>query len=199
MLAAELALAGVDVAIVELRESQALVGSRARGLHARRIEVLDQRGVADRFVSQGTRYPAVSFARVPLDISGLPSRHNYLLGLSQSRFEEILAGWVAEGAVPIHRGRDPGRRWSVSSAASPLPSNSNIVRTERGVFVASSVPRRTRPGEYGEQASGSAAIRTREAEIRTVPESRIFGASRLSSEGGGSNKRSDASRGAPHA
>ena len=106
MLAGELALAGVDVAIVEPRQSQTLVGSRARGLHARTIEVLDQRGVADRFVSQGTTYPTVSFARVPLDISDLPSRHNYLLGLPQSRFEEILAGWVAELAVPIHRGRE---------------------------------------------------------------------------------------------
>ena len=106
MLAGELALAGVDVAIVEPRKSQVLAGSRARGLHARTIEVLDQRGVADRFVSQGTTYPAVSFARVPLDISDLPSRRNYLLGLPQSRFEEILAGWVAELAVPIHRGRE---------------------------------------------------------------------------------------------
>jgi 3-(3-hydroxy-phenyl)propionate hydroxylase len=106
MLAAELALAGVDVAVVEVRTSQALVGSRARGLHARTIEVLDQRGVADRFVSQGITYPAVSFARVRLDISDLPSRHNYLLGLPQSRFEEILAGWVAELAVPIHRARE---------------------------------------------------------------------------------------------
>lgn len=53
MLAAELALAGVDVAIVERRESQELLGSRARGLHARTIEVLDQRGIADRFLSQG--------------------------------------------------------------------------------------------------------------------------------------------------
>jgi 3-(3-hydroxy-phenyl)propionate hydroxylase len=106
MLAAELALAGVDVAVVEQRTSQALVGSRARGLHARTIEVLDQRGVADRVVSQGTRYPAVSFARVRLDIDDLPSRHNYLLGLAQSRFEEILAAWVAELEVPIRRGRE---------------------------------------------------------------------------------------------
>jgi 2-polyprenyl-6-methoxyphenol hydroxylase-like FAD-dependent oxidoreductase len=106
MLAGELALAGVDVAIVEVRTSQALVGSRARGLHARTIEVLDQRGIADRFVSQGTTHPAVSFARVPLEIGDLPTRHNYLLALLQSRFEEILAGWVAELAVPIHRGRE---------------------------------------------------------------------------------------------
>ena len=87
-------------------EGQAVAGSRARGLHARTIEVLDQRGVADRFVSQVTTHPTVSFARVPLDISDLASRHNYVLGLLQNRFEEILAGWVAELAVPIHRGRE---------------------------------------------------------------------------------------------
>src|SRR5438270_7734460 len=106
MLAGELALAGVDVVVVELRRSQAVAGSRARGLHARTIEVLDQRGIADRFLAQGTTHPAVSFARVPLDISDLPSRHNYLLALLQNRFEEILAGWVSELGVPIQRGRE---------------------------------------------------------------------------------------------
>ena len=53
MLAGELALAGVDVAIVERRASQELVGSRAGGLHSRTIEVFDQRGIADRFLAQG--------------------------------------------------------------------------------------------------------------------------------------------------
>lgn len=52
MLAGELALAGVDVAIIERRASQQLVGARARGLHARTLEVLDQRGIADRFIAQ---------------------------------------------------------------------------------------------------------------------------------------------------
>ena len=106
MLAGELALARIDVTVVEPRQSQALEGSRARGMHARTIEVLDQRGIAERFVSQGTTYPAVSFARVPLDVSDLPSRHNYLLGLLQHRFEELLAGWVGELTVPIQRGRE---------------------------------------------------------------------------------------------
>ena len=54
MLAGELALAGVDVAIVERRASQELAGSRAGGLHSRTIEVLDQRGIADRFLVAGT-------------------------------------------------------------------------------------------------------------------------------------------------
>ena len=53
MLAGELALAGVDVVIVERRASQNLAGSRAGGLHSRTIEVLDQRGIADRVLSQG--------------------------------------------------------------------------------------------------------------------------------------------------
>jgi 3-(3-hydroxy-phenyl)propionate hydroxylase len=105
MLAAELALAKVDVAIVERRASQELVGSRAGGLHSRTIEVLDQRGVAERFLSQGQLHKAVHF-HVPLDISDFPTRHNYVLGLWQNHIERILADWVGELRVPIHRARE---------------------------------------------------------------------------------------------
>jgi 3-(3-hydroxy-phenyl)propionate hydroxylase len=106
MLAGELALAGADVAIVERRAGQELVGSRAGGLHSRTIEVLDQRGIADRFVSQGQVFQVASFSYISLDISDFPTRHNYVLGLRQNRFEEILAGWVGELRVPIYRGRE---------------------------------------------------------------------------------------------
>src|SRR6266571_6280507 len=106
MLAGELALAGVDVAIVERRPSQDLPGSRAGGLHSRTIEVFDQRGIADRFVSEGQVAQVAGFASVRLDISDFPTRHNYGLGLWQNHFERILAGWVGELAVPIHRGRE---------------------------------------------------------------------------------------------
>ena len=106
MLAGELALAGVDVAVVERRTSQHLAGRRAGGLHSRTIEVLDQRGIADRFVSQGQTYKAVGFNMVQLDISDFPTRHNYLLGLTQNHIERILAGWVDELGVPIQRGRE---------------------------------------------------------------------------------------------
>jgi 3-(3-hydroxy-phenyl)propionate hydroxylase len=105
MLAAELALAGVDVAIVERRVSQELAGLRAGGLHSRTIEVLDQRGIADRFLSQGQLHKAVLF-HVPLDISDFPTRHNYVLGLRQNHIERILADWVGELAVPIYRERE---------------------------------------------------------------------------------------------
>jgi 3-(3-hydroxy-phenyl)propionate hydroxylase len=106
MLAGELALAGVDVAIVERRPNQDLAGSRAGGLHARTIEVLDQRGIADRFLSQGKTAQVAQFAGTPLDISDFPTRHNYGLALWQNHIERILAGWVAELAVPIYRGRE---------------------------------------------------------------------------------------------
>ena len=106
MLAAELALARVDVAIVERRASQDLEGSRAGGLHSRTIEVLDQRGVADRFLSQGKVMQVAGFAMNPLDISDFPTRHNYGLALFQARIESILAAWVDELAVPIYRERE---------------------------------------------------------------------------------------------
>src|ERR1700737_127161 len=106
MLAGELALAGIDVAIVERRESQDLAGLRAGGLYSRTIEVLDQRGIADRFVSQGQGIRRAPFADTTLDISDLPSRHNYYLALWQTRIERILADWVGELAVPIYRGRE---------------------------------------------------------------------------------------------
>ena len=106
MLAGELALAGVDVAIVERRASQDLPGSRAGGLHSRTIEVLDQRGIADRFLSEGQVAQVGQFAGVPLDISDFPTRHPYGLGLWQNHIERILADWVGELAVTIYRGRE---------------------------------------------------------------------------------------------
>ncbi len=105
MLAGELALAGVDVAVVERRANQDLVGSRAGGLHSRTIEILDQRGIADRFVAQGQRFPVVRFHMTALDISDFPTRHNYVLGLWQNRIEHLLADWVGELEVPIYRER----------------------------------------------------------------------------------------------
>jgi 2-polyprenyl-6-methoxyphenol hydroxylase-like FAD-dependent oxidoreductase len=106
MLAAELALSRVDVAIVERRASQDLAGSRAGGLHSRTIEVLDQRGIAERFLSQGKVMQVAGFAMIPLDISDFPTRHNYGLALWQNRIEHIMAGWVTELAVPIYRERE---------------------------------------------------------------------------------------------
>jgi len=106
MLAAELALARVDVALVERRADQKVPGRRAGGLHARTIEVLDQRGIADRFLSQGTIMQVAGFAMISLDISDFPTRHNYGLALTQEHIERVFAAWVDELAVPIYRERE---------------------------------------------------------------------------------------------
>jgi 3-(3-hydroxy-phenyl)propionate hydroxylase len=106
MLGGEVALAGIDVMIVERRASQDLDGSRAGGLHARTLEVLDQRGIAERFLAEGQAMQVQGFSGIPLDISDFPTRHNYGLALWQSHFERILAGWVGELGVPILRGRE---------------------------------------------------------------------------------------------
>jgi 3-(3-hydroxy-phenyl)propionate hydroxylase len=106
MLAGELALGGIDVAIVEKRPNQHLAGSRAGGLHARTLEVLDQRGIADRFLAEGQAAQVAGFAWIRLDISDLPTRSNHGLALWQNHIERILAGWVDELGVPVYRGRE---------------------------------------------------------------------------------------------
>lgn len=103
MLAGELALAGINVAIVERRPNQDVAGSRAGGLLPRTTEELDQRGIADRFISQGQKHSVVMFPGTVLDASDLPTRHNYWLGLFQTHIERELADWVSELAVPIYR------------------------------------------------------------------------------------------------
>jgi 3-(3-hydroxy-phenyl)propionate hydroxylase len=106
MLAGELALAGVDVAIVERRLSQDLPGSRAGGLGSRTLEVLDQRGIVDRFLAEGQKAQVTAFAPAHLDISDFPTRHPYGLALWQKHIERILAGWVGELPVTFYRGRE---------------------------------------------------------------------------------------------
>lgn len=105
-LAAELALAKVDVAIVERRADQKLAGTRAGGLHSRSIELFDQRGVAERFLREGKTMQVVGIATTPLDISDFPTRHNYGLALGQERIEQLLAAWVAELGVTTLRERE---------------------------------------------------------------------------------------------
>ncbi len=106
MLAAELALAKVDVAIVERRPDHVLVGSRAGGFHSRTIEVLDQRGVADRFLAEGQVAQVATFGTTVLDMSDFPTRHPYSLGIWQNQIERIMADWIAELRVRIYYGRE---------------------------------------------------------------------------------------------
>src|SRR4051812_33585860 len=104
MLAAELALAKVDVAVVERRPDHALAGSRAGGMHSRTIEVLDQRGVADRFLAEGQVTQAATFGTTVMDMSDFPTRHPYSLAIFQNQIERIMAAWIAELPVRIYYG-----------------------------------------------------------------------------------------------
>jgi 2-polyprenyl-6-methoxyphenol hydroxylase-like FAD-dependent oxidoreductase len=106
MLAAELALAKIDVAVIERRPDHALVGSRAGGFHSRTIEVLDQRGVADRFLAEGQPAQAAMLATTVLDMSDFPTRHPYSLGIWQSKIERIMAAWIAELGVRVYYGSE---------------------------------------------------------------------------------------------
>jgi 2-polyprenyl-6-methoxyphenol hydroxylase-like FAD-dependent oxidoreductase len=106
MLAAELALAKVDVAIVERRPDHVLADSRAGGFHARTIEVFDQRGVADRFLAEGQVAQVATFGSTVLDMSDFPTHHPYTLGIWQSKIERIMATWIAELPVRVYYGSE---------------------------------------------------------------------------------------------
>lgn len=106
MLATELALARVDVVLVERRPDHVLVGSRAGGFHARTLEVLDMRGVVDRFLAAGQTAQASMLGTTVLDMSDFPTRHPYSLGIWQNQIERIMAEWLGELPVQILYGRE---------------------------------------------------------------------------------------------
>jgi 3-(3-hydroxy-phenyl)propionate hydroxylase len=101
MLAGELALAGVDVMVVERRPDQGLAGSRAGGFQSRTVEVFDQRGIADRFLAGAQLHRSVMFGGSVLDASDLPTRHPYMVAIWQNRIERILADWLADLGLHI--------------------------------------------------------------------------------------------------
>ena len=130
MLAAELTLANVDVAIIEKRTSHELDGSRAGGLHSRSLEVLDQRGIDDRFISQGLKYPVLHAHPVALNIGDFPTRHNYTLALWQKHIERIMAEWIAELKVTIYRQREVTGFWQDDTGVDVGTSDGQSLRAQ---------------------------------------------------------------------
>lgn len=105
MLAGELRLHGVQVLVLE-REEQPAEAVRSLGLHVRSIEVLDQRGVLDRFLEAGTQYPGAGhFAGIdkpwPED---LDTAHGYILGIPQPTTDRLLAEHAEQVGAQIRRG-----------------------------------------------------------------------------------------------
>lgn len=102
MLACELRLAGADVTVVE-RLAERTGESRAGGMHSRTLEVLDQRGVLERFLAAGELQPVGHFSGLALDFDGFESRHPYPLMVLQDVVEELLEEWATELGVHVRR------------------------------------------------------------------------------------------------
>ncbi|MCS5713264.1 FAD-dependent monooxygenase [Herbiconiux sp. CPCC 205716] len=105
MLAAELRLHDVDVLVLE-REAQPNPAVRSLGLHARSVEVLALRGLLDRFLEHGQRYPAAGrgFAGLEGPAVELDSDHDYVLGIPQPTTDRLLAERAAELGAELRRG-----------------------------------------------------------------------------------------------
>lgn len=105
MLAGELRLHGVSVVVLE-RDAEPTKVVRALGLHARSIEILDQRGIADRFLEAGTTHPLAGFF-AGIDKPApekLDTKYPVVLGLPQPITERLLAEHAAELGAEIRRG-----------------------------------------------------------------------------------------------
>ncbi|GAA2806648.1 FAD-dependent monooxygenase [Crossiella cryophila] len=107
MLAAELALAGVGVEVVD-RLPRRSPFCRGFTLNARSLELLDRRGIADRFLAEGPTVPYGMFAdpHRPLDLTAMDTDHPYVLGIAQTRVEELLEQWLAELGVAVSWGHE---------------------------------------------------------------------------------------------
>ena len=104
MLAAELRLHGVHVLVLE-KDAQPTPVVRSLGLHARSIEVMDQRGLLERFLALGRQYPVGGFAGIRKPAPDrLDTAHPYLLGIPQTITDRLLAEHAAELGVEIRRG-----------------------------------------------------------------------------------------------
>ncbi|RZQ64161.1 FAD-dependent monooxygenase [Amycolatopsis suaedae] len=107
LVAAELALAGVGVRVVDRLPARSAF-CRGFTLNARSLELLDRRGLAGRFLAEGPTVPFTMFADPsrPLDLTTLASDHPYVLGIPQTRTEELLEQWLAELGVPVEWGHE---------------------------------------------------------------------------------------------
>ena len=130
MLAAELTLAKVDVAVVERRPDSTLADSRAGGFHSRTIEVFDQRGVADRFLAAGKTVQVATFGYKVLDMSDFPTRHPYSLGIWQKQVERIMAAWIAELGVQVRYGAEVTGFAQDEGGIDVQLSGGEVIRTE---------------------------------------------------------------------
>ncbi|MBF6350313.1 rifampin monooxygenase [Nocardia flavorosea] len=104
MLACELRLHGVHVVVLE-KDAEPSDFLRGTGLHVRSIEILDQRGILERFLAHGQKYPLRShFAGIDKAVpAGLDTAHPYILGIPQPITDRLLAERAQELGADIRR------------------------------------------------------------------------------------------------
>lgn len=105
MLAGELRLHGVGVLVVE-KETEPTRQVRSLGLHVRSIEMLDQRGLLERFLTHGRKYPLGPFAGIEKPPPQLDTAHSYILGIPQPTTDRLLAEHAHEVGAEIRRGAE---------------------------------------------------------------------------------------------
>lgn len=105
MLASELRLHGVDVLVLE-KDAEPTQAVRSLGLHPRSIEIMDQRGLLDRFLGEGQQYPGVGrFAGIDKPLpADLDTAHAYILGIPQPVTDRLLAERAVELGAEVRRG-----------------------------------------------------------------------------------------------
>jgi 2-polyprenyl-6-methoxyphenol hydroxylase-like FAD-dependent oxidoreductase len=106
MLAAELRLHGVRVLVLE-RDAVPSPAVRSLGLHPRSIEILDQRGILDRFLTVGQQYPGMlgRFAGIDKPApTNLDTAHGYILGIPQPVTDRLLTERAEQLGAEIRRG-----------------------------------------------------------------------------------------------
>ncbi|SEL54993.1 rifampin monooxygenase [Rhodococcus maanshanensis] len=107
MLAAELRLQGVRALVLE-KEAEPTGQVRSLGLHVRSIEVMDQRGLLERFLALGKQYPVGGFFAgiTKPRPDRLDTAHPYILGIPQNITERLLAEHAVELGAEIRRGTE---------------------------------------------------------------------------------------------
>ena len=105
-LATELRRGGVDVLLVDRQPSRGVDGSRAAGLQPRTLELLDQRGIVDRFLTAGSLSSLPNFAGIRLSYAKLPTRFPYGLDILQAETERLLDQVATELGAPVRWGTE---------------------------------------------------------------------------------------------
>ncbi|WP_455361315.1 FAD-dependent monooxygenase [Streptomyces sp. SYSU K21746] len=137
LLAGDLAAAGLSVTVVERRPHETSNITRAFGVHARTLELLDARDLADDLVKTGSRITRLRlFRRLSLDLTRLPSRFPYLLITPQYEVEHLLERRALSAGVDFRYGVElRGLRQDADTVTAEVTDASGAETTVRARYL----------------------------------------------------------------